>query len=86
LIHVNSVSRTRSKLEDAHRRDPPTDTQPMLMPQPVNPAFLTVEWIRTHRWRLLAGLAAFVAVGYLLFIELAGPKVQVAKVARRDVV
>jgi len=46
----------------------------------------TIEWIRTRRWRVLAGFGVLVAAGYLLFIELAGPKVQVAKVARRDVV
>ena len=38
------------------------------------------------RWRILAGMGVAVAAAYLLFILAAGPKVEVARVARRDVV
>lgn len=38
------------------------------------------------RWRILGSLAAAAAAGYALFVAIAGPQVEVAQVARRDVV
>ena len=60
----------------------------MQVPRPLNPLLggPVVEWIARRRGRALTGLAALVAAGYLLFIALAGPTVQVAKVVRRDIV
>jgi HlyD family secretion protein len=50
---------------------------------PMRAAFSQVwHW----RWRILAGAVAGAAAGYLLFILVMGPKVEVVKVVRRDVV
>jgi HlyD family secretion protein len=47
---------------------------------------LRSDWLRTRRWRILAAAGALVALGYLLFAALAGPRVRVVSVARLDVV
>jgi HlyD family secretion protein len=38
------------------------------------------------RWRILGGLVAAAAVAFALFVAVAGPRVEVAKVVRRDLV
>ena len=43
-------------------------------------------WIARHGWRLGAALAVLGALGYLAFLRVAGPSVQVVQVVRRDVV
>ncbi|HTO49963.1 MAG TPA: efflux RND transporter periplasmic adaptor subunit [Burkholderiales bacterium] len=47
-------------------------------------ALLAKIW--TQRWRVLAGLGALALAGYLALNAVFGPRVDVAKVARRDVV
>jgi HlyD family secretion protein len=47
---------------------------------------LRPDWLRTRRWRILATAGALVALGYLLYAGLAGPKIHVVTVARLDVV
>ncbi|MGE5639738.1 MAG: biotin/lipoyl-binding protein, partial [Clostridia bacterium] len=44
-------------------------------------------WLdREHRWKVLGALALAAAAGYWIFEFVAGPPVEVARVARRDVV
>jgi HlyD family secretion protein len=58
----------------------------MLMPSPVDPALLTLQWIKARGWRIAAAAAVLAAAGYLVFHVLAGPRIELAKVVRRDVV
>ena len=43
--------------------------------------------LATHpRWRIGAGLAALLVIGYFAYVGIAGPKVDAVRVARRDIV
>jgi HlyD family secretion protein len=45
-----------------------------------------LAWLRKRRWRIGVALVAVVAGGYFGYLQLAGPKVEAARVVRRDVV